>query len=520
MTRVRVPVPAAAALLALALGADAQVTERPPADPVPREWQFIGYSFTRTTATNISPTDDILQGQVIGRLFGPNSTNTSTRTAVYTEQRFVPMIIYRPKILDGFATFRGLFKIDYTWGDQAYGVGNNRGGGLSAGQINLQTLLANVEIKPKDAKWNAVVGLQRLFDNVYDPNVNTVQMAQTSGYKLAFWGTQAVGVNVFATPIPGTKLRAGFFQLWENEISADDDVHLVMADFDTRLAPKLEAGLDAWWVRDKANGAGGVSVLGQGLNSALAEYNGATRLRFPPSVDRYSANLVWLGARAAYNRDFLAGRFWADAFAVLNLGSVDTMGTGRGSAGDVLGVAANGFATYRYGVTSNDRVGLEALVSTGDGNGISDGSVSSVFTGNVYGSPVGIYSAHRSLILFPDPQVVNRYYASVQDISNMGLGVSALFAHVSRDIVPNRFSGKIGAATAFSNTTLSGGGSHIGTEVNAELKYNLRVFLTAGLSAGYMRLGSFYDAPASTYSRQRPARDPWVVFTHITWTMF
>jgi hypothetical protein len=166
-------------------------------DPEPKELQFIGYSFTRMTTSNITPTNDILQGQVIGRLFGQNSTNTVPQTALYAEQRFVPMFIYKPAILDGYATFRGLFKIDYTWGDQAYGIGNNRGGAINAGQVNLQTLLANVEIKPKDADWNVVVGLQRLFDNVRDPNVNTLQTAQTSGYKLSFWGTQAVGISMF-----------------------------------------------------------------------------------------------------------------------------------------------------------------------------------------------------------------------------------------------------------------------------------------------------------------------------------
>ncbi|MEB2355287.1 MAG: hypothetical protein OZ915_08925, partial [Ignavibacteriales bacterium] len=114
-------------------------------DPAPKEFQFIGYSFSRMTGSNITPTNDLLQGQVIGRLFGQNSTNTVPQTAIYAEQRFVPMFIYKPSILDGFATFRGLFKIDYTWGDQAYGVGNNRGGAINAGQVNLQTLLANVE---------------------------------------------------------------------------------------------------------------------------------------------------------------------------------------------------------------------------------------------------------------------------------------------------------------------------------------------------------------------------------------
>ncbi|MCK7518851.1 MAG: hypothetical protein MZV64_14545 [Ignavibacteriales bacterium] len=155
-------------------------------DPAQKEFQFIGYSFSRGTSSNVTPTNDILQGQVIGRLFGPNSTNTVPQTSVYFEQRFVPFFIYKPSILDGLATFRGLFKIDYTWGDQAYGVGNNRGGAINGGQVNLQTLLANVEIKPEDSDWNVVVGMQRLFDNVRDPNVNTLQTAQTSAYKLSF----------------------------------------------------------------------------------------------------------------------------------------------------------------------------------------------------------------------------------------------------------------------------------------------------------------------------------------------
>jgi len=110
-------------------------------DPAQKEFQFIGYSFTRGTSSNVTPTNDILQGQVIGRLFGPNSTNTVPQTSIYGEQRFVPFFIYRPSILDGFATFRALFKIDYTWGDQAYGVGNNRGGAINGGQVNYKLYL-------------------------------------------------------------------------------------------------------------------------------------------------------------------------------------------------------------------------------------------------------------------------------------------------------------------------------------------------------------------------------------------
>lgn len=488
-------------------------------DPPPKEFQFIGYSFTRLTSSNVTPTNDILQGQVIGRLFGQNSTNTVPQTSVYLEQRFVPFMVYKPSILDGFATFRALFKIDYTWGDQAYGVGNNRGGAINAGQVNLQTLLANVEIKPDESYWNVVVGLQRLFDNVRDPNVNTLQTAQTSGYKLSFWGTQAVGINVFGDLTPTFKGRAGYFQLWENEISKNDDVSLWMLDVESRVTPLLEIGGSLWYVWDKGKGSGGISVLGQGLNSALAEYNGATRIKLPANIQKYEANLFWLGGRFAYNRDFLAGRWWLDGFLMSNLGMIDTVGSSTGKVSDVIALTANASIAYKYGMTANDKISFEALYTTGDKNGISDGTLNSVITGNVYSSPVGIYSAHRALLLFPDPQVVNRYYSAVHDISNMGLGVTAAFLNVSKDIIPNKFSGKIGLASAIANVKPDGGDSYMGTEVNIEFKYNLKVFLTLGVSAGYLVLGDFYNSPNVTYDRMRP-KDPWTFFTTLSWLMF
>ena len=177
------------------------------------ELKFIGYWFSRGTASNIAPTNELLRGQIIGRLFGLNTTDTHDQTALYFEQRFVPMFIYTPQILDGVATFRSLFKIDMTWGDNAYGVGGNAGGGINAGQVNLQTLLANVEIKPKDAEWNLVIGLQRIFDNVRDPNIAALSTAQTSAYKLSYWGTQGVGISLFGNINKTTQGRFGYYQI-------------------------------------------------------------------------------------------------------------------------------------------------------------------------------------------------------------------------------------------------------------------------------------------------------------------
>jgi hypothetical protein len=483
------------------------------------ELKFIGYWFSRGTATDIAPTNELLRGQIIGRLFGPNTTNTHDKTAAYFEQRFVPMFIYTPSILDGVATFRSLFKIDMTWGDAAYGVGGNTGGGINAGQVNLQTLMANVEIKPKDSDWNLVVGLQRIFDNVRDPNIAALSTAQTSSYKLSYWGTQGVGLSMYANLSPVTQSRFGYYQLYENIIQENDDVTLWMFDVESRVHPLIEVGADAWYVFDRGKNAGGISVLGQGLNSGLAEYNGAVRINLP--TQRYQADIFWLGTHASYNRDFMAGRWWADAFVMSNFGTIDTVSSKdkSNSYADILGVAANVMLSYKYGMTANDKISIEGLFTTGDGNGAKDGTLNSVITGNVWGSPTGIYSSHKALLLFPDPQVVNRYYSAVHDISNQGLGVTAGFISVVKDIIPNKFSGKLGFATALSNVTPTGGSSYIGSEVNVEFKYNIKVFLTVGVSAGYLMLGDFYNAPSMTYDKLHP-KDPWVIFTSLSWLMF
>lgn len=488
-------------------------------DPLPGEFQFIGYSFTRTTTTNITPVNDVLQGQVIGRLFGRNSTETVDRAGFYTEQRFVPLFVYRPSILDGYATFRGLFKIDYTWGDQAYGLGNNRGGAISGGNINLQTLMANVDIRPPGSWYNVVIGLQRIFDSPYDPNVLGLDFFQTTGYKLSFWGTQAVGASWYMRPHQAINARLGFFQLWENQITRDDDVFIVMGDVATRPSPKIELGFNLWYLRDTAKGAGGISVLGQGLTSALSEYNGAPRINFSgASSQRYKADLFWAGTNINWNRNFVHGPTSFNAYAITNFGNISPIDENFDDV-SVLGATFNAQVAYRYGMTNNDRVWLEGIFTTGDEDGAADGTLNSVLTGNVWGSPVGIYSSHRAMLLFPDPQVVNRYYSMVHDISNMGLGVAGGSVNFMKDIIPHKFSAKVGSAIAFSNYALPGGGNHIGTEINGELKYNLRVFLTLGLSGGYVFTGDFYDAPAATSSGVHPD-NPWVAFVSLTWLMF
>ncbi|MFN3427503.1 MAG: hypothetical protein ACK41G_08030 [Candidatus Thermochlorobacter sp.] len=490
-----------------------------PEKPLP-ELQFIGFFFTRLTASNIAPENEFLRGQIIGRLFGPNSTSTVPQTAFYGEGRFVPLFVYRPAILDGIAIFRTLFKVDVTWGDVNYGVGNNVGGAINAGTVNIQTLLANLELKITPA-WNVVIGIQRIFDNPRDPNVNTLQTNQTSANRLMFWGTQGVGISTYFNLTPVTIGRLAYFQLYENFIQIDDDVVLLMADAETRLSGLWELGGSVWYLYDRAQGEGGVSILGQGFNSLLVEYNGGARFRL--GQNRYKGDVLWTGANLAYNRDFIGGRLWASALTMFNFGNLNTFtpqGESTGNIG-IFGFTAHLSLNYKYGQTNNDRISFEALYTSGDANNVSDGQYTGVVTGNTWGSPVGIFSSHRAFLLFPDAQVVNRYYSAVHDISNMGFGTIAVFLNYFNNLVPNKLLIKVGAAAALANQTPSDVGRFIGAELNAELKYTLALFLDLGLSVAYMVNGDFYDSPLTRPNAltTRP-QNPWVVFGTLSWLMF
>src|SRR5215475_16029814 len=54
--------------------------------------RFLAYFIARGEVTNVSPTNDLLQGRVVGRLFGPNTTTTAGGTSWLIEQRLIPFV--------------------------------------------------------------------------------------------------------------------------------------------------------------------------------------------------------------------------------------------------------------------------------------------------------------------------------------------------------------------------------------------------------------------------------------------
>ena len=493
-----------------------------------KELQFIAYYINQAVISDIYPENDFLKGQVVGRLFGGNTTKTSnTYTSAYVEQRLIPFFIYKPNLFNGKATLRASFELDWTWGDVSYGVGGNFGGGFNADQVNLQTQNIEIEINPYEG-WYVNFGLMRLFDTPYNPYTTLFDKMTVTGYRLAYWGSDATGISV-RKDWDFSRLKAGYYKLWENYVHLNDDITLFELTGEKDVTRKWKLGGSVYYLRDRANGAGGISILGQGLNSLLAAHNGVYRFGFGSA--KYKSDIAWLGTFFGRNTEHWLDPLMITGFVNVNIGKADTLSTVVESANwtkavDIFGFAANLRTSYRYGQTLNDNITLDLTYSSGDSNGISDGKYSGVVTGNQYGAPGAIFISSGAYLLMPHGNVINRYTPVIADISNMGYGLTAATLNLSKGIIPNRLNAKIGGAAAFAGVQPTGGGNFMGAEINGNLSYNFGPYMSLELHGAYLSLGNFYDSKQSSYgspvngeSDTRPV-NPWTAFLVFKWLLF
>ncbi len=488
--------------------------------PIPKkplkELQFLAYFYNQGVVNNVYARNDFLKGQTVGRLFGGNTTTTSDRQTTYFEQRLIPFIIFQPKLMDGNVILRTSFEIDWTWGDASYGVGGNFGSAFSADQVNLQTQNVEIELIPSKG-WAVNLGLQRLFDTPYNPYRTFFETMGRTGYRLAFWGSDAVGLTVRQDK-DFSRWKAGYYQLYENSIQDKDDVALWEFIYERDITPTWRQGLSLWYVHDRANGEGGVSILSQGLNSLLNDYNGT--YRFPIGSNPYKADIFWIGTCWNRNPEFSLGRWMLTGFLVSNIGRVDKNESGWQKCADILGLAANLRFGYRYGQTAEDNVSADLVFATGDANGISDKRYNGIITGNAYGSPGAIFISHGAYYLFPHGNVVNRFISAVADLSNLGRGLFGGTLNFHRDVIPHKLSAKLGYAGAFCQHAPADGGNLIGNELNGRISFQPKVFMNIELHGAYLWLGDFYNSPQVNGNQNQKPANPWTVFVVFKWLLF
>ncbi len=490
-----------------------------------KQFQFIAFYINQGVSSNFYPQNEFLRGQVLGRMFGRNTVTTSdTTTTAYVEQRLIPFFIYQPHLFDGRAILRAAFEIDWTWGDVSYGAGPNQGGAVSGHQVNIQTQNIQLELIPKPG-WMINLGLQRMFDNPYNPYRTLADKMLENGYRMTYFGTHAVGITLYRNA-DFHRFKAGFFKLYENEIFKDDDVNMFEFQYERNINKLWKAALTSHYVRDRGNGRGGVSILGQGLNSQLTEYNGVFRFKFGSAP--YESDIVWLGTHFSRNADYMLDRFFLNGFFNYNLGVVNVQRqAGWRKGAEIYGFAANLRTGYRYGQTLHDRITFDLMYTTGDENGLEDRIYNGVISGNSWAAPGGFFINSGAYLLFPHGNVVNRFTPVIADLSNIGYGFAGGTANFSKGIIPHRLHAKMGTAAAMSNATPGGGGKMMGLEANAGIVYNLGAFMSIELHAAHLWLGDFFDSADDNYGVAinggvqgvRPV-NPWTAFIVYKWLMF
>lgn len=500
-------------------------------DPVPPEFTFINYFFTRATITNMIADPAGLRGVSLGPIGigeAGSATAVGEDSTGYVEQRWIPVIAYSPHFVDGLATFRAQFEIDYTWGQAANQIQNNQGGGLNADQVNIQTKNVNVALYPtrNPLQLSIIAGTQPLYDSIYDPTVTSLFHITKTGYKLAYMGSDATGLSAFGH-FGDHRFKASVMPLGSGQpkkaTEGDPDLYyvwLATLDYSYELAPATEFALSLWHLRDNTQGR---AFAFEGLvpsgpsSTGLFPYTGVADF----DLEEANGSVTWIGGNFHHNVDFTVGDFAASGFVMANFGKYESQKENTGLNKDlaIRGFAANAEVAFNYGKTLGDVISLEGMFTSGDDD-VKDAEYDGVITLNHYGLPGAVWFNHKTLLLFPFTSTVSNYTGAVTDISNQGYGLMAGILAAKKDLVPDVLNLKLGAAVARSVAKPPPGafnierGQTIGAEVNVELNWQIRYLMNIGVHTGYLALGDFFDATPTADS------NPYAVFTTFTWYGF
>jgi len=499
-----------------------------PTPPPPDDgFTFLGFYQARASRSNVITTNPFLDGQVVGVLGGTNGTwvyepgktdldgdgvpdeDAGPTTAL--EQRFDGFFTYTPPILDGRAAVTAGFEVDFTFGDQAYSVGGNTGGGYGADQVNLQTRRLYTTFGPvpgPDHTLDVVVGLQFVADGVYNPATALPDDLFRAGGGLRFFGSEAAGVSAYGRLRDDfgdvLRYRLGSYTLVENGMSLDDDVALHMADLQWHPAYATRVGLHTWLLRDNSNGAGG--TLGRGPASALSQLQGGPHLDLRQSTDDpapdIDADLLWLTVDGGTNHRLSAGPAGLTASATMLLGKLYVT--------DATDVPVHGWlldaeGRWRWTTGKGSVLRLEAIASSRDAP--DRDTYTGMITGNSYGIVGAVYASHGTVLLFPDITAINRQISVVSDVSDQGDGLLGLTGSVGWDAVPNKLT-----LTAGGGTTRDGAGDPLATEVNGRVTWEPWFLWRLSVTAARV-----LDAHAGG---QALPEDPWAAYGYLEWVVF
>lgn len=421
-------------------------------------------------------------------------------TATYVEERGRFAFDYKSEN----AGARAFFEIDFNWGDSAYTVGRNQGGGLEGDSINLETKNVYAWFTIPNTPITLTAGLQTVSDSFGG---------------MIFGAADMAGVWLTGKMAP-VQYRFGWAKFQEGNALFDDDVDLYVAE--VKFSPVKEArlGLDFYALRD-ASGAtpAGSGTFNTNLNTisrGFADYGYAAS-----SFTYFPSTFYYVGVDGA----FTAGPATVSGYAFYNFGKLE-MGGGSfrnvavstGTDVDVKAFAADLRAELNAGP---GRAFIEGAYVSGSGSGDRNDFKAPITASNY--ALAGSYplTSMDMMILLPNGDDINALNALVMDVQNKGRGImagAAGFRMKLNDALAFKVGGGYLADTKnFVGTNVAGVTikKHKAFEANANLNYTVVKGMDIGIYGAYAWLTDWEDygstalpaatAPARTANMTRDA---------------
>jgi hypothetical protein len=377
----------------------------------------------------------------------------------------------------------------------ASGASRNGGGALGADRINLETKNIYIWFKLPNTSLDFTVGLQN----------------QSDAYAGLLYGAADMA-GIFATgKMEPVSYKLGWAKLYENNNLKADDLTLYVAE--ANLAPTKDAkvGLNFYFLQDDT---GKVSIAKPSTQLPFDAVTGTAGSSIDVMGHLNKKRLYIPGVNASFN----AGPVTLSGFALYQFGKVDFLD-------NTADVNVKGYA---FDLRADANVGpgklfLEGLfVSGGDGTGNDYKSV--ITLSDVNASPGGnsFFGRTDMMILLPNPDDINTStaligaagvpnvidpatgkpakvspFATATSPGNGGRGITHIAAGYTQKL-GDKLTAKFGlgylAATKKLVTDNTVKGKGMGTEVNANLNYNIMKGLEVGVYAAYAWLGDFYKS--------------------------
>lgn len=391
-------------------------------------------------------------------------------------------------------------EIDARWGDVAYVVARNQGGALQADSINIETKNLFLWFKPTpNAKYT--LGIQGFTDEYMGIILGGADMAGIRGD----WNLSK-----------DSSLMAGWFLFSDRNVKVNDGIYFIPVTFKQKMGNNT-LSLSLYGLFDDG-GKTGERLLNNTTELSLSSNrtsvtSEAGPFAIPAVSPSHKTNLPaeYQRARIYYAGVNFSGKSGNVAYTLYGLYNWGTiMGAtyapvtpiGRRLNMDISSYALHAMTDVALGAgTLRGRV---LYVSGGDKN---PEAFNGMVTGNHYAIGADLPLLCTDLfILIRTSEDISHSTALLPDVNNNGRGVFLIYADYNHKLTDkmslqvgagymqandNRVDGN--AALAVANPARYNAGMHMGTEINAQLKYMVEKNMSITGVLAWADLGDYYN---------------------------